>query len=76
MRSRSEMVPPCHHIQIKQQKKVDDYSQKLIDNFKLIIVNPSQKLTYQEKCSIDNSFGSSSQDQYIETNTKIIIAHI
>ena len=45
MRSRSEMVSPCHQIQRKRHKNVHDYSQKLIDNFKLIVVNPSPKLT-------------------------------
>ena len=60
MRSRSEMVPPHHQLQRKRQKKVDDYSQKSIDNFKLVIVNPSPKLTDQEKRSIATSFGYSS----------------
>ena len=76
MRIRSEMVPPCHQLQRKRQEKVDDYSQKLIDNFKLIIVNPPPKLTDQEKHSIANSFVSPSQDQCIETNTKRILTHV
>ena len=41
----SEMVTPFHRLQRKSQKKVHDYSQKSIDDFKLIIVNPSPKLT-------------------------------
>ena len=59
------MVPPRHQLQRKRQKKIDDYSQKYIDNFKLSIVNPSAKLTNQEKRSIATYFGSSSQDQCI-----------
>ena len=69
------MVPPFHQLQRKRQKKVHDYSQKPIDNFKLIVVNTSPKLTDQEKRSIATSFGSSSQYQYIETNTKRILTH-
>ena len=70
------MVVPRHHMQRKQQKKVDDYSKKLVDNFKLIIVNPLLKLTDQEKRSITNSFGCFSQDQCIETSKNIIRNHI
>ena len=61
MMSRSEMVPFCHQLRRKQQKKVDDYYQKSIDNFKQIIVNPLPKLTDEEKLSIATSFVSSSQ---------------
>ena len=50
------------------KKKVHDYYQKLIDDFKLIVVNPSPKLTDQEKRSIANSFGYSSKDKSIENN--------
>ena len=39
-------------------------------------MNSSPKLTDQEKCSIATYFGSSSQDQFIETNTKIILTHV
>ena len=70
------MVPPRHHLQREWQKKVDDYSQKFIDDFKLIIVNPSPKITDQEKRSIANSFGYYSQDQFIETNTNRILTHV
>ena len=52
------------------------YSPKSIDDFKLIIMKPSPKLTDQENHSAMTSFGSSSQDQYIETNTKIIMTHV
>ena len=68
MRSRSEIISPRHHFQRKRQKKVYDYSQKSIDDFKLIFVNPSQKLTDQLKRIIATYFGSSSQDQCIGTN--------
>ena len=76
MRSSSEIVSPSNQLQRKQQKRVHDYSQKLVDNFKLIIVNPSPKLADQEKRSIVTSFGSSSQYQCIETNTKRIMTHV
>ena len=39
-------------------------------------MNPSPKLTYQEKKSVMNSFGCSFQYQCIETNTKIIMTHV
>ena len=70
------MVPHRHHLQSKRQKNVHDYSHKSIDDFKLIIVNPSPKLTNQENRSIETSFGSSSQYQCIETNTKRILTHV
>ena len=76
MRSRPEMFPPPHQLQSKRQKNVHDYSQKSIDNFKLIIVNPSPKLTDQEKRSIATSFGYYSQYQCINTNTKIIVNRV
>ena len=57
-------------------EKVHDYSQKLIDDFDLIVVNPSPKLTDQEMCSTAIYFGSYSQDHGFETNTKIIFTHI
>ena len=71
-----ERVTPHRQLQRKRQKKVHDYSQKLIDDFKLIVVNPSPKLTDQEKKSIMNYFDYSSQYQCIETNTKIIMTHV
>ena len=39
-------------------------------------MNPSPKLTDQEKKGVMNSFYSSSQDQCIETNTKRILTHV
>ena len=57
-------------------EKVHDYFQKSIDDFKIIIVNPSPKLTNQEKKSVMNSFDSSSQDQFIEINTRGIMTHV
>ena len=73
---RSEIVPPRHQLQRKRQKKVHDYYQKSIDDFKIIIVNLSPKLPGQEKRTISTSFGYSSQDQRTETNTKRITAHV
>ena len=70
------MVTPRHQIQRKRQKKVHDYSQKPMNDFNLVILNPSPKLTDQEKKSVMNYFDSSSQYQYIETNTKIILTHV
>ena len=70
------MVIPRHQLQRKRQKKVHDYSQKSINDFNLVIVNPSQKLTDQENKTVMNSFDSTSQDQYIETNTKRVLTHV
>ena len=72
----SEMVTPCHQLQRKRQKKVHDYSQKSINDSNLGILNPSTKLTDQEKKSVMNYFDSSSQDQCIETNMKRILTHV
>ena len=69
------MVTPCHQIQRKRQEKVHDYSQKSFDDFSLIIVNPSPKVTDQENKSVMDSFDSSSRDQCIETNAKIILTN-
>ena len=40
-----EIVPPHHTIQRKIQKTVNDYSNKSIDDSKLIVVYPSPELT-------------------------------
>ena len=69
------MVTPCHHLHRKQQKKLHDYSQKSINDFILVLVNPSTKLTDLEKKPVMNYFGYSSQYQCNETNTKIILTH-
>ena len=74
--SMSEMVTPRHQLHRKCQKEVHDYSQKSIDFFKRIIVNPSPKLTDQEKKGVMNYFDSSSQNQFIETNTKRILNRV
>ena len=47
MSSRSEMISSCHQLQTKLEKKIYEYSQKSIDDFKLINVNISPKLTDQ-----------------------------
>ena len=47
-----------------------------MNDFNLVILNPSPKLTDQEKKSVMNSFDYSSQDQSIETNTKISLTHV
>ena len=39
-------------------------------------MNPSPKLTEQENKSVMNCFDYSSHDQYIETNTEIILTHV
>ena len=76
MSKRLEMVSPRHQLLRKRLKQVHDYSHKLIDDFKLVIVNLSPKLADQEKHSIATSFGSYFQDQCIKTNTKIIFTHV
>ena len=75
LRKRSENVYLIINSRGKEIK-VHDYSQKLIDNFKLIVVNPPPKVTDQEKRSIATLFGSFYQYQSIENNTKRILNHI
>ena len=72
----SEMVTPRHQHQRKIQKKLHEYSQKSINDFILVLVNPSPKLTDLEKKHVMNYFDSSSQDQCIKTNTNIILTHV
>ena len=60
----------------EKTEKVHDYSQKLIDVFKLIFVNPSPKFTDHKNRIIATSFGSSSQYQGIETNAKRIMTRV
>ena len=72
----SEMVTPRHQIQRKQLKKIHNYSQKLINDFELVLVKPSPKLTDQENKHVRNSFDASSKDQCIETKTKRILTHV
>ena len=55
---------------------MNDYSQKSIDDFELVLVTPSPKVTDQEKKCVRNSFDALSQDQCIETTSKIILTHI
>ena len=73
----SEMVTPRHQIQSKRRKKKkNDYSQKSIDDFEIVLVTPSPKVTDQEKKCVKNYFDASSQDQCIETNSKRILTHV
>ena len=72
----SEMVMSRHQLQRKGRKKIHDYSQKPINDFKLALVKPSSKLTDQEKKHVRNSFDALSQDQCIKTNTKIILTRV
>ena len=58
------------------EQKDHDYSQKSIDDFKLIFSNQPQNLTDQEKRTVETSSGSSYQDQSIKNNTKRIMTHI
>ena len=54
--SMSEMVTPRHQIQSKRCKKRNDYSQKPIDDFELVLVTPSPKVTDQENKCVRNFF--------------------
>ena len=72
----SEMVTPCHQLQRKLQEKLHDYSQKSINDFILVLLNPYPKLTDLEKKHFMNYFYSSSKYKCIETNTKIILTHV
>ena len=69
------MVTPRHQLQRKRRKKMNDYSLKSIDDFELVLVTPSPKLTDQNKY-VRHFFYASSQDQCIETNPKIIMTHV
>ena len=57
--SMSEMVTPHHQIQRKILKKKNDYSQKSIDDFELVLVTPYPKVTDQEKKCVRNYFDAS-----------------
>ena len=72
----SEMVTPRHQIQRKRHNEMNDYSQKSIDDFELILVTPFPKVTDQEKKSLRNFFDASSQDQSIENTSKRILTHV
>ena len=76
LRSRSYLVSPSHQIQRKIQKKVHDYFHKSIDNFKLIVVNLSPKLTDQVRRSIEISFWCAYEDKGIETNVQKILTRV
>ena len=58
--SMSEMVTPRHQIQRKRRKKMNENLQKSIDDFELVLVTPSPKLTNQEKKCFRNYFDASS----------------
>ena len=55
---------------------MNDYSHKSIDDFELVLVTPSPKLTDQEKKYVGNYFDASSQDKSIATNPKRILTHV
>ena len=55
---------------------MNDYSQKSIDDFELVLVTPSPKVTDQENNCVRNCFDVSSQDQSIENNSKGILTHV
>ena len=74
--SMSEMVTPRHQLQRKRRKKIHDYSQKSINDFELVLVKPSPKLTDQEKKDVRNCFNASSQDKCIENKTNRILTHV
>ena len=55
---------------------MNDYSQKSIDDFELVLVTPSPKVTDQEKKCVRNYFDVSSQDRSIENTSKRILTHV
>ena len=55
---------------------MNDYSQKSINDFEIILVTPFPKVTDQEKKCVRNCFAASSQDQSIENAAKRILAHV
>ena len=70
------MVTPRHQIQRIRRRKMNDYSQKSIYDFELVLVTSSTKVTDKEKKCVRNYFDASSQDQCIETNSKRIMTHV
>ena len=74
--SMSEMVTPRHQLQRKRRKNINNYSQKSINDFELVLVTPSPKLTNHDKKYVRNSLDASSQDQCIETNSKRTLNHV
>ena len=55
---------------------MNDYLQKTIDDFKLVLVTPSPKVTDQENKCVRNYFDSSYQYQCIKTTSKRILTHV
>ena len=55
---------------------MNDYSQKSFDDFELVLVTPSPKVTDQENKSVKNCFDVSSQDRSIENTSKRILTHV
>ena len=47
LRKGYEIFSPCHLLQRKLQKIGNDYENKYIDYFKLVVFDPSPKLTIQ-----------------------------
>ena len=62
--SMSETATPCHQLQRKRRKKINDNSQKSINDFELVLVTLITKLTDQENKYVGNSFDASSQHIY------------
>ena len=54
----------------------NEYPRKYIDDFKLIVIYPSTKITDLEKKIIATYFMPFSQEQSIENNSKIILTHL
>ena len=67
----------CKKVRVhrKRQKTVNDYSKKYIDDFYLIVVDPSPKLTDKKNQTIVGSFGSYYHDQIIEINSRRIMTN-
>ena len=60
----------CHILQKKTQKTGINYSNKTLDNFWLIVLLLSLTLSAHEKEVIKTSFGTSSQNQIVETTSR------
>ena len=64
-----------HTLQRKRQKPVD-YMKNSFDDFRLMIVDPHQKLDSDESEVISNCYGQSMKNQSNEVISKMVLTHI
>ena len=64
-----------HTLQRKRQKIVD-YRDKIFDDFRLMIVDPSQNLESEESDILYTSFGTPRVNQSNEVMSKMVLTYI